>query len=77
MGLLLPTGILSLTVSFLSLRASWLPAILCRAILALYEWLGNGSLQIPGAVWICGKPELWQMAVYYLGIAGFGLENSR
>lgn len=77
MGLLLPTGILSLTVSFLSLRASWLPAILCRAILALYEWLGNGFLQIPGAVWICGKPELWQMAVYYLGIAGFVFRRCR
>lgn len=40
-------------------------------ILKIYEWLCNFCLRLPGAVWICGKPDMWQIVVYYsvLGIS--------
>lgn len=34
-------------------------------ILELYELLCEKSLVLPGAQWICGKPKLWQVMVYY------------
>ena len=34
-------------------------------ILKLYEILCEKSLDLPGAVWVCGKPMLWQVIVYY------------
>ena len=35
-------------------------------ILKLYEFLCEKSLELPGAVWICGKPMLWQLIIYYV-----------
>ena len=35
-------------------------------ILKLYEVLCEKSLELPGAVWLCGKPSLWQLIIYYL-----------
>lgn len=35
-------------------------------ILRLYEFLCEKSLELPGAIWVCGKPFLWQVILYYL-----------
>lgn len=35
-------------------------------ILKIYEWLCNFCLKLPGAVWICGRPEMWQIVIYYI-----------
>lgn len=35
-------------------------------ILDLYEKLCEICMKLPGAIWSCGKPEFWQMLVYYL-----------
>lgn len=43
-------------------RVLVLPAVM---VLRLYELLCNVNLKIPWAVWVCGKPEIWQLAVYY------------
>ena len=39
-------------------------------ILKGYEYLCNLCLELPNAVWTCGRPELWQIVLYYaiLGI---------
>lgn len=64
-------GILALAVSFLSVGAAQAPVFLCTVILELYERLGSFSLGLPGAVFTCGQPRVWQMAAYYIGLAGF------
>ncbi|MCI8549109.1 MAG: DNA internalization-related competence protein ComEC/Rec2 [Lachnospiraceae bacterium] len=35
-----------------------------RKILRLYGYLGEKSLNLPGAVWRIGKPEIWQILIY-------------
>lgn len=35
------------------------------AILAVYEWLCRGFEQLPFSTWNPGRPEIWQLVVYY------------
>lgn len=35
-------------------------------ILKMYEWLCNLCLNLPGSLWICGRPDLWQIVMYYI-----------
>lgn len=65
------TGILAVGISFVLPGLARAPAFLCGAILEFYERLGTASLRLPGAVFTCGQPRLWQMAGYYMGLAGF------
>lgn len=69
MTVLMFGGIAAVILSFLSWQAAYLPAILCRAILELYEGLGTFVLRLPGSVVICGRPALAQLIAYYLGLA--------
>lgn len=39
-----------------------------KIILQMFEYLSNCSLQLPLATWITGKPKLWQVILYYLGL---------
>lgn len=77
MAALMLCGIGALGVSFFSWQAAKVPAFVCRLILILYERLGEGTLQLPGSVIVCGKPGLWQMILYYTGLCGFVLWRSR
>jgi len=36
-------------------------------VLGLYEWLCRGFEKLPGAVWIMGRPKMWQIAGYVAG----------
>ena len=38
---------------------------ICGGILRLYEMSCNLALTLPGAQFVAGKPEIWQIAVYY------------
>lgn len=38
-------------------------------VIRLYRLLCDAYLRIPWAVWICGRPKEWQIAVYYLLLA--------
>lgn len=76
MGVLMLCGIAALGISFVSWKIAGIPAFICRAILYLYEWLGKKTLRLPGAVIICGKPRLWQMLLYYGGLAAFVIWRS-
>ena len=37
-------------------------------ILWWYEWICERFGELPGAVWCVGRPEVWQIACYYVGI---------
>lgn len=77
MTLLMTGGIAAVALSFLSMKAAWFPALVCRGILELYEEAGKAVLRLPGSVFICGKPEIWQIAVYVLGLSMFVLWSGR
>ena len=42
-------------------------------LLRLYEYVSVSAASLPGAVWICGCPKLWQTAVYVIGILALEL----
>ena len=35
-------------------------------LLRLFEWLCQMEKQLPGGVWIAGKPRIWKIIIYYL-----------
>lgn len=37
-------------------------------ILWWYEWICGRFAQLPGAIWCVGRPEVWQIVCYYIGI---------
>ena len=37
-------------------------------ILWWYEWICVRFAQLPGAIWCVGRPEVWQIVCYYVGI---------
>ncbi len=37
-------------------------------ILWWYEWICRRFAQLPGAIWCVGRPEIWQIVCYYVGI---------
>lgn len=37
-------------------------------ILWWYEWICVRFAQLPGAIWCVGRPEVWQIVCYYIGI---------
>ena len=37
-------------------------------ILWWYEWICGRFAQLPGAIWCVGRPEVWQIICYYVGI---------
>ena len=37
-------------------------------ILWWYEWICQRFVKLPGAVWCVGRPEMWQIIIYYAGI---------
>ena len=77
MTLLMFSGIAALALSFLSFGAARLPALLCSVIMELYERLGSFTLRLPGSVLHCGKPQKWQLILYYACLAAFLLWRFR
>ncbi len=47
-------------------------------VLRCYEYLCDLSLKLPESVWICGRPELWQIILYYaiLGLSLYIISNT-
>ncbi len=56
------------------LAFGWMPAkamlFVCTAVLAYFSKAGELFLKLPGAVRVTGRLEVWQMAAYYLILAG-------
>ena len=38
-------------------------------VIKLYRLLCTANARIPWAVWVCGRPEVWQIAIYYFMLA--------
>jgi len=76
MTVLMFGGIAALAVSFFSLKAAVVLAVVCRVVLRIYEWAGNITLCLPGAVQILGRPKEWQIMFYYLGIIIFIIQRN-
>ena len=55
-----------------SLLALWLPSVssflfwVCGKILCFYQMSCKVALHLPGARLVAGRPEMWQIAVYYV-----------
>lgn len=65
MSLVLAFGIISLGVSFLLPEAAFFLGIPDRVILWLYEVSCREALKLPGGIKIGGRPEIWQILIYY------------
>ncbi len=66
MGLLMTSGIVACILGCIGLiflsGIAFFPGHLCIKICTL---LCSLSLKLPGSVWITGKPQWWQVAIYY------------
>lgn len=65
MSLMLLFGMVSLAAGFFLPEAALFLGMPDRAILWLYEISCKEALELPGALKIGGRPEVWQLAVYY------------
>lgn len=65
MSLVFAFGMFSMAAGFLLPQAGVFLGIPDRMILALYEFSCRETLKLPGAVKIAGRPEIWQIIVYY------------
>lgn len=65
MSVLLFMGMAGSFLSFAILPLSGICFGVCRKILWLYKISCNLALALPGARFVVGKPEIWQILVYY------------
>lgn len=67
----LMTGVLGLGI-FGSMGALWFPIAgwlflkPCDVLLSFFQWLGEMGSKLPAARLILGKPNWWEMAIYYV-----------
>lgn len=54
-----------MTVGGIGIIVSHIAALGCHVILWLFESLSRISLQLPGACWIVGRPEMIRIVIYY------------
>ncbi len=50
-------------------RIAHLYGFITHGILKCYEWSAGIATSLPGSLWIIGKPEMWQIILYYVLIA--------
>ena len=64
-GAVLVCGLLGAAVGMMNPVIGKVIVLPARFFLWIYEWLCEKVSFLPGAVWTIGKPELWQVGVYY------------
>ena len=69
LGLLLSLGALGACVGSIFLPAGKTFLYPVGWMLANNEWICRKSLELPGAVWTAGRPELALIACYYVSLA--------
>lgn len=67
-GIIVGSGAASLLVSLFMIRAGTFLAGGGRAVLAWYELCCRWFMRLPGSSLLCGRPELWQIVVYYMAL---------
>ncbi|MGN8631111.1 DNA internalization-related competence protein ComEC/Rec2 [Blautia sp. HCP3S3_G3] len=65
-GLVLLTGAAGGLIGLFSLKAAAVTLISGRALLWLYDFCCKLAGKLPVCTWIGGKPEIWQMIIYYV-----------
>ena len=73
MSWILGAGIVGLCIAFLWMPAGGILLKSCGVLLEVYEMLCRMLLRLPCAVVVTGKPELWQIFIYYGFLLGFVL----
>lgn len=63
-------GIIGMVIGLFSPLAGEIILLPAWGTLELYEIVMKAIRHIPGSVWICGQPRLWQIAVYYTLLLG-------
>lgn len=56
-------------VSFFSIFLGKFLFGIVHYVLCYYHWLCEMIIQLPGAVWTAGRPELWKIVLYYCCLA--------
>ena len=72
-GIVVGNGFLLLLVADIAKMFARIPATICRLVLEGYRWGGAMLIRIPGAVWITGRPDTYQIVLYGVGILVFVL----
>lgn len=65
MSLLLPVSVTAIVLSLFSLRLGTFFMLPAQWILQFFALAGEGVKNLPGALLVCGQPELWQVLLYY------------
>lgn len=65
-GVVLVSGVGTAIVGLMSLSAAAVCALPGRVLLAVYEWLCKVAARVPFCTWVGGKPQMWQIVVYYV-----------
>ena len=68
MSVLLGCGLLGSVFCWIS-PLSRILFFVCEKVLEFYEWLGTWSSQLPCARIVFGKPEIWEIFIYYTLLA--------
>ena len=71
--LVLAFGAAGAAVGFISIKAGIICFAPCHYLLKLYELLCRLAASLPGSRIVLGRPEIWQLFVYYGLIAGLFL----
>ncbi len=69
MGLVLASGVAGVVLGSVSIRAGRFAMGSGAGILSFYEWACGFSDRFPGNLLVAGRPQGWQMTVYYLILA--------
>lgn len=62
-------GAVGSVLVLLSKKLAWLILIPVDLILQLFAYMTGSLRKVPLAMWTCGKPELWQIVLWYAGVA--------
>ncbi len=65
-GIIVGSGAASILASLFTIRAGTFLTGGGRAVLAWYELCCRWFMRLPGSSLLCGRPELWQIVVYYM-----------
>lgn len=67
-AVVLASGLAGVAAGFLWIGLGRILILPGRILLWIYGWLSALCCQIPFCTWVGGKPEFWQMALYYCGL---------
>lgn len=70
MSVVLTCGVSGLVLSCVSPWAANIMIRVSAGVLCIFEKLCEGSLRLPFALIVTGRPKIWQIALYYLLLAG-------